>query len=139
MIIKYTLKTIKIPLKNPFVTALRRVENIEAIQLEIFSSTHSGIGEAPATKAITGETLETIMITLQTVLLPVLLNKKFTSLKDMLDLLHGAISKNSSAKACLEIALYNLFAAQNNQTLLEFLGAKKKRNKNRYHYLFRDY
>ena len=49
----------KIPLKTPFITALRRVENVEFVRVTLkCSNDFLGIGEAPATKAITGEDLD---------------------------------------------------------------------------------
>ena len=50
-----------IPLKTPFITALRRVENVEFVRVEVVcDNDFFAFGEAPATKAITGEDLETI-------------------------------------------------------------------------------
>lgn len=51
----------KIPLKTPFITSLRRVENVEFVRVRVeCSNAFISIGEAPATKAITGEDLITI-------------------------------------------------------------------------------
>ena len=61
IITKIELTHHKIALKHPFVTALRRVESVEFIRVHIYTDKGEiGIGEAPPTKAITGETLESI-------------------------------------------------------------------------------
>ena len=50
-----------IPLKTPFITALRRVENVEFVRVKIeLNNGFTAFGEAPATMAITGEDLEII-------------------------------------------------------------------------------
>ena len=57
-----------IPLKTPFITALRRVENIEFVRVKV--SCENGLvafGEAPATKAITGEDIKIILESIESV------------------------------------------------------------------------
>ena len=47
-----------VPLRTPFITALRRVDQLTDVILELHTDTGNvGYGEAPPTKAITGETL----------------------------------------------------------------------------------
>lgn len=104
--ISYEIKRVFIPLKTPFITSLRHVENVESVQLILSDSEGSiGIGEAPATKAITAETLESIEEFLEKNLSSTLLEKTFEGMLQKLHSLEG----NSSAKACIEIALFNLF------------------------------
>ncbi len=102
----------KIPLKTPFVTALRKVENVEFIRLKLECENGSiSFGEAPATKAVTGEDLESIESDINT-------NKsKFSGLDiyESLDLLH-TLDMGSSAKASLDMALYNLINPMKNKT-----------------------
>ena len=48
---------LRVPLKTPFKTALRTVDKIEDIVVEVHTDTgHVGYGEAPATAVITGDT-----------------------------------------------------------------------------------
>jgi len=110
----------KIPLRTPFVTALRRVEAVAFVRV-VFTC-NKGVmayGEAPATKAITGEDLASILCAI-------------ASLKDdligltpseALKRLHVS-TIGSSAKAALDMAIVSLLAQQNNQTLLEYLHVK---------------
>ena len=50
-----------VPLKTPFRTALRTVERMESVIVEVHTDTgYIGRGEAPATAVITGDTLPSI-------------------------------------------------------------------------------
>jgi L-alanine-DL-glutamate epimerase-like enolase superfamily enzyme len=111
-------------LRTPFVTALRRVEAAVAVRLTITDDTgQAGVGEAPPTEAITGESMADIARTLETLLLPALA-KPFENLDEALARLHGACDGRTSAKACCDIALHNLFARKAGQPLWRFLGAE---------------
>jgi len=100
-ITEITTSVEKIPLKTPFITALRRVENVEFIRVKIlFNSGEFAYGEAPATQAITGETLETIEDSIKEIA-PQLIG---IQTDEALDRVHQT-SMGSSAKAALDIAL----------------------------------
>ena len=113
-----------IPLKTPFITALRRVENVEFVRVEIICDNGLiGIGEAPATKVITNEGLEDILESVQKI-------KKYfinQSIDDTLSILHTQCNIGSSAKASLDMAIFSLLSQQKRQTLFEYLGAKVPR------------
>lgn len=105
MIIKYiTTQIIKIALKTPFITALRKVENVEFVRVCIECEDYKiSYGEAPATKAITGEDLDSIVKAIEE-------NKKLflkQSPQISLEIL-DKLKIGSSAKASLNMALYNL-------------------------------
>ncbi len=105
MIIKNISTEVKyIPLKTPFITALRRVNTIEFIRVHIVCDQGEvGIGEAPATMAITGEDISIILESIQKV--------KDTliglEIKKALEVLHEQ-SIGSSAKAALDMALMSI-------------------------------
>ena len=110
----------KIPLQTPFATALRRVENVEFVRVKLTCNDGtSAYGEAPATKAITGEDLESIVSSILAVKNELL----GLELLEALHVLHGC-PIGSSAKAALDMALISLLAQQNNQTLLQYFNAK---------------
>ena len=118
---KITTQIQKIPLQTPFVTALRRVENVEFVRVCILLENGlSAIGEAPATKAITGEDLESIGHAISHH------KKEFLSktVGEALMVLHQ-LSIGSSAKAALDMTLVSLQAQENVQELYEYLGAKQ--------------
>jgi len=65
---KITTEVKYIALKTPFITALRRVEQIEFVRVSV--SCQNGLtafGEAPATKAITGEDIKIILNSIESV------------------------------------------------------------------------
>ena len=111
-----------IALKTPFITALRRVENIEFVRVVIVCADGSqAIGEAPATKAITNEDTYDIMNSIWKVE-KYLINQ---SLEESLSILHKNNEIGSSAKAALDMAIVSLQAHQKQQRLFEYLGAQK--------------
>jgi len=104
IIVKIDIEIKKIPLRTPFITALRRVENVEFVRVSV--TTDEGVisyGEAPATKAVTGEDLESISNAIKS-------NKELfydlTPLEAICVL--DKLGIGSSAKACLDMAFYVL-------------------------------
>ena len=110
-----------IPLKTPFITALRRVENIEFVRIEVRCDNGLvALGEAPATKAITGEDIEIILNSISRVK-ELFINKVP---QEALDTLHHKTDIGSSAKAALDMAFISLMAQEKEVTLFQFFGAK---------------
>jgi len=118
-----TTKVEKIPLRTPFVTALRRVEDVESVRVIIHTdSCHIGLGSAPATKAITGENLKSIVKSINKSYAPQLIGQTF-ELQTLLEILHNN-AHNSSAKAAVDMALYDLASLQKSQNIVGYLNAK---------------
>ena len=117
-IINITTEVKYIALKAPFVTALRRVDNIEFVRVKI--ECDNGLftyGEAPATKAITGEGIEDILESVTTIK-----DKLYTKdLKTALNIIHNSFI-GSSAKASLDMAIVSLMAKNAKQPLFKYLG-----------------
>lgn len=111
-----------IPLKTPFITALRRVDNIEFVRVKITCDNgFVGIGEAPATKAITNEDTYDIMNSVWKIE-KYLINQ---SLSECLSIIHANCEIGSSAKASLDMAIVSLLAQEKGEKLFEYLGAKE--------------
>ena len=115
--IKTQLKLI--PLKTPFITALRRVENVEFVRVTLACENGLfAIGEAPATKAVTGEGLDEILASIIKVR-----DKLISHMpREALVILHQS-EIGSSAKAALDMAIVSLLAQEKNQKLYEYFGA----------------
>ncbi|WP_345987493.1 dipeptide epimerase [Sulfurimonas sp. HSL1-2] len=114
-----------LPLATPFVTALRRVDDVSFVVLALQTdSGHTAYGSAPATKAITGETLESIEAALQHHILPFLLGRPF-EFETLLHAVAASLPGNSSAKAAADMALYSLAAQKKSLPLYRYLGARK--------------
>ena len=103
-ILNITSEVHHIPLKTPFITALRRVETIEFVRVHVVCEDGSvAIGEAPATFAITGEDI------------PIILNSIAEVREELIGLdARSALEKlhtfciGSSAKAALDMAFMSL-------------------------------
>ncbi|MEI6858089.1 dipeptide epimerase [Psychrilyobacter sp.] len=119
---KIQIGKIKVPLITPFKTALRTVESVEDIVIIIETDTgNKGFGEAPPTAVITGDTHDSI-IGAVTLIGKQLIGKNIEDFNDLIDLVQKTIIKNTSAKAAVEIALYDLFAQSMNKPLYKVLG-----------------
>lgn len=122
-------EVIKIPLKTPFITSLRRVDDVEFVRVSIICDNGNvGIGEAPATKAITGEGIEDILYSIKSVTNTLISNM----VSDALELLHEQRRTNhpictigSSARAALDMALLSLIANSQNIDMYKYLGAQE--------------
>ncbi len=113
----------QIPLQTPFITALRRVENVEFVSVQVVCTNGlSTFGEAPATMAITGEDLPIIENSIEYISF-YLLEK---SPKKALTILHES-KIGSSAKAALDMAFVSLLAQEKSFTLSQYLGAKEEK------------
>ena len=129
-IVKIEMGLVRIPLITPFKTALRTVEHVEDILLRLTAeSGEAGYGEAPPTKAITGETLESIQAALTEKILPAMMEAQNRTSKDEADRLEtllravqNACGGNSSAKAAADMALFDLAAREAGEPLYRFLA-----------------
>ncbi|MDH4056036.1 MAG: dipeptide epimerase [Gammaproteobacteria bacterium] len=119
----FELGKLRIPLKMPFKTALRTVDYMEDVVIVLQTDTgHKGFGSAPATAVITGETHGSIIEAIRTIILPAIKNEDIQNLNHVVDLIQGSLYKNFSAKAAVEIAVYDLFAQSLGAPLYKILG-----------------
>ncbi len=117
------LGKLRVPMKTPFKTALRTVDHVEDVVIIIDTDTgHRGYGSAPATAVITGETHGSIIEAIRTIIAPRILGEDIRNLNHIVDLIQHSIFKNFSAKAAVEIAVYDLFAQSFNMPLYRILG-----------------
>ncbi len=114
---------LRVPLKTPFKTALRTVETVEDIVVQIHTDTgHVGYGEAPATAVITGDTHGSIVEAIDKFIAPRLIGQEIANLNRITQLIQTALEKNTSAKAAVEIAVYDLFGQLYGAPLYKMLG-----------------
>ena len=114
---------LKVPLKTPFKTALRTVDHVEDIVVIVNTdSGHVGYGEAPATAVITGDTHGSIVEAIRGYISPRLIGQDIANLNHITHLIQTAMEKNSSAKAAVEIAIYDLWGQLYNAPLYKLLG-----------------
>ena len=114
--------TLKAPLKNPFITSLRRVDALEDLVVIIECDDGSvGYGEGAPTPVITGETMGSMIATIEYIK-PHIIGLEIEDIDTILGLVHNLILKNTTAKSALEIALYDLKAKAARQPLYQMLG-----------------
>lgn len=124
---KLEIGIVHIPLVTPFKTALRTVERVDDLLVRITSDDGMvGFGEAPPTKAITGETLESIERTIRENIAPAIaLLPETASGAEILSCIQNCCPGNTSAKAAVDIAIYDLLARKKGLPLYRFLGKEK--------------
>lgn len=114
---------LRVPLKTPFKTALRTVDKIEDIVVMIGTdSGHTGYGEAPATAVITGDTHGSIVEAIRHYIWPRVSGQDVANLNQVTRTIQNAMEKNSSAKAAVEIAVYDLWGQLYGAPLYRLLG-----------------
>lgn len=114
---------LSIPLKKPFKTALRTAYKADSVVVKIV--TDSGLigwGEAPATVVITGDSQESIESAIINTFSPLLVGKSLLAYEQIFQLLHSGMVNNNSAKAAIDMALYDLLAQHCRLPLYQFLG-----------------
>jgi L-Ala-D/L-Glu epimerase len=118
-----TFGMLRVPLKTAFKTALRTVEQVEDVIVMVHTDTgHVGYGEAPATAVITGDTHGSIVDAIRHYIAPRLIGQEIANLNRITRLIQGAMEKNTSAKAAVEIAVYDLFGQLYDAPLYKMLG-----------------
>lgn len=118
-------------LKKPFVTALRTVTSIEtAVIFVALEDGIEGIGTASPTTVITGESIQSIEAAIKTILSPLLIGKTIMNIASLSQSIQHSCKGNTSAKAGIEIALYDAYAKQLNLPLYQLFGGKTNKLEN---------
>lgn len=118
---------ISVPLKKPFKTALRTVYSVEDVVVKIVTDTgHVGYGEAAPTAVITGDTFGSIKCAIEDYIAPQLIGLEIENIEEIMKRIHKSLLKNTSAKAAVDIAIYDLFGQLHNSPLYKLFGGYKK-------------
>ena len=114
---------INIPLKKPFKTALRTVNLAEELVIKVIADTGEiGFGSAPPTAVITGDIESSINGSIKSIIAPKIIGMPIDSLELIMKEIDSAIVKNSSAKAAVDMAVYDLFGKLYKMPLFKFFG-----------------
>lgn len=120
--------TIKIPLKTPFITALRRVDTAEDLVVKVLTDEGAvGWGNAPATVVITGDSHASAAAAIRDTLAPQLIGMDIEDREAILTKIQKGLVHNTSAKAALDIAVHDLFGQHYGLPLARFFGGLRKR------------
>lgn len=116
---------LKAPLKNPFITSLRRVDVLEDLLVIIECDDGTlGYGEGAPTPVITGETMGSMIAAVEYIK-PHIIGREVDEFETILHSLHALIVKNTTVKSAFEIALYDIKAKSFKQPLYKMLGGNK--------------
>lgn len=124
---RITTAECRIPLCTPFKTALRTVDSVHDLLVRVETDTGAvGYGEAPPTAVITGDTLGSIRTAVEEFIAPALTGLDVEELDTVMNRLDRCILKNTSAKAAVDMAVYDLFAQSCGQPLYKVLGGARR-------------
>lgn len=121
------LGMISVPLRVPFKTALRSVSSVEDVVVEIHTDTgHVGYGEAPPTGVITGDTTGAIIGAIRDHIAKVIIGKDVDDFENLMMDVQKCILKNTSAKAAIDMALWDLYGQLYKVPVYKMLGGARK-------------
>ncbi|QLE79902.1 dipeptide epimerase [Francisella sp. Scap27] len=118
---------IKTPLKRTFTTAVRSTNHIDSLVLRITTDDGLvGFGVAPATTAITGDTLAGMQYIVKELFAPVMIGSDIKDYKHIIASAFARVSFNTGVKMALDLALHDLLAKQQKISVANLLGASGK-------------
>lgn len=114
-----------LPLKTPFITAKRRLDVLKYYVVKICTDTGLiGIGGCSPTPVITGDTDGSIVYAITEHYAPLLIGREVTP--ELLCFVQNALFRNTSPKAALDIAIYDLLAKGADTDILGYLGGGRR-------------
>lgn len=126
-ITRVRLGRISVPLRVPFKTALRSVDSVEDVVVEVHTDAGTiGYGEAPPTGVITGDTTGAIVGAVQDHIGRAILDRDVDDLEDLLQRVQQSIVHNTSAKAAVDMALWDLYGQLHHIPVYKLLGGARK-------------
>ncbi len=118
---------LSLPLAHPFKTALRTVERLEDIVVRVVGENGlEGYGEAPPTAVITGDTRGSILCAIQDFIAPAIVGMDLDDLPEVMEKLNSCLVHNTTPKAAVDMALYDLWAKSQGKPLYQLLGNAKQ-------------
>lgn len=122
------LGILSVPLRVPFKTALRSVSSVEDIIVEIHTdSGQTGYGEAPPTGAVTGDTTGAIIGALKDHLIKTIVGRDVDDFEELIQAVNKCIVKNTSAKAAVDMALYDLYGQLYKLPVYKLFGGSRSK------------
>lgn len=122
------LGILSVPLRVPFKTAVRSVDSVEDVIVEIHTDTGAiGYGEAPPTGAVTGDTTGAIVGTIRDHIAKTVIGREVDDFENLMLAVQGCILKNTSAKAAVDMALWDLYGQLHNIPVYKLLGGSRSR------------
>lgn len=121
------LGTLSVPLRVPFKTALRTVERVEDVIVAVLTDTGAvGYGEAPPTGVITGDTTGAIVGAIRDHIGKSIIGRDVDELEEVLQTIQRCIVKNASAKAAVDMAVWDLYGQLYRIPVYKLMGGARK-------------
>lgn len=122
--------TVEMPLKEPYTIAYETIDKTSNVFLRIDTNTGiTGFGCSAPDLEITGETAETVTRVFNDIAIPYLLNKDPLRIAKILEDLREPLKQHPSAKAGIDLALYDILGKVSNLPLWKFLGGYRRQIK----------
>lgn len=122
------LGKISVPLRTPFKTALRTVSSVEDVIVEIHTDDgRIGYGEAPPTGPITGDTTLAIIGAIEDHIAKSIIGMDVDDFEDVLQKVQKSIVGNTSAKAAVDMALWDLYGQKYGIPVYKLMGGARKK------------
>ncbi len=119
---------IAVPLTKPFKTALRTVTTAFSVYVKVTTSDgRVGYGEAPPTHVITGDSMDSIRYAINDIIAPQLIGLHLLEKEVVFERLNKSAVRNTSAKAAVDMALYDLLAQHAGLPLYQYLGGYRSK------------
>ena len=117
-----TTQVITIPLNTTFKTALRSIDSLENVLVTVTTnSSQQGFGSAAPTPVITGDTLLSIQGGIEHIRSQII-GMNILDHEALFQRLNTCLIGNMSAKAAVDMAIFDLLAKAHNTSLFGFLG-----------------
>lgn len=114
---------VAVPLTKPFKTALRTVHTAHAVYVKVTAEDgRTGWGEAPPTHVITGDSMGSITYAIEEVIAPQLIGLDIRQSDCVFQTLKRSMIRNTSAKAAVDMAIYDLIGQLAELPLYQLLG-----------------
>lgn len=120
---RVTLHQYEIPLKEPFVTALKPIPELERVLVEV--ETDEGIvgyGESAPAYEVTGETQRSTVAVLEDILSPLVIGANPLDIERVISDMWALVDGSPTAHAGIEIALHDIRGKYTEMPLYQLLG-----------------
>ena len=122
------VKKLTIPLKKPFKTALRTCTVAEEVVVMITTDTgHIGYGEAPPTAVITGDINQSVVGIIEDIIKKAIVGFEISNIEGIMEKINSTSVGNGSAKAAVDMAVYDLYGQLYNAPLYKLLGGYRNK------------